>query len=226
MRRPTGILLAALALAAAVPVIAGAQKKPPKPPATDLSLAASPNPVTYGRSTVLSGQLRGKDHGGRRLGLEEKAHPYQTTTLTRFTTTDSRGRYSFRVVPRKNTRYRVVTASPTPYEQRQTSPELLVRVRIRVGIRLSDSTPGRGRLVRFFGSALPEHDGRPVSVQRRTRTGRWRTVRRTVLKDAGTRRSQYSRRVRVFRDGVFRVRVRGHGDHASGTSRRRAIDVH
>ena len=103
---------------------------------------------------------------------------------------------------------------------------MLILVRLRAGIRLSDSTPRRGQRVRFFGSVAPKHNGRRVFVQRRRGDGRWRTVARTLTRDAAGNRSRYSKRVRVLRDGVYRVRVRGHADHRTGTSRTRAIRVH
>jgi hypothetical protein len=67
-----------------------------------------------------------------------------------------------------------------------------------------------------------------VRIQRRTRTRRWRTVRRTTLRDIrGSTCSRYSRRFRVFRDRTYRaVVVTPDGDHANGVSRRRRIDVH
>ena len=51
------------------------------------------------------------------------------------------------------------------------------------------------------------------------------TIARPLLRDAGTARSTYSRRVRVFRDGVYRVKVAGDADHVNGFSRARSINV-
>jgi plastocyanin len=94
-----------------------------------------------------------------------------------------------------------------------------------VSLRLSDYTPQRGQRTRFYGSVRPQHDGRLVHIQRRTRTGHYRTVARTRLRDAGSSRSTYSRRFRLYRDGIFRAVVRGDGDHATGKSRRRRVNV-
>ena len=49
---------------------------------------------------------------------------------------------------------------------------------------------------------------------------------RTKLRDAGSAKSTYSRRVRIYRDGVYRVKVAGDGDHINGFSRLKTIDVH
>jgi hypothetical protein len=62
-------------------------------------------------------------------------------------------------------------------------------------------------------------------LQRRGSGGSYRTVARTGLPEAGEARSTYSRRLRVFRDGVYFARVLG-GGHLAGTSRRRRIDLY
>ncbi len=215
----------AVLLVSAMAVSAGSASaaKPPKPPqgnppnsAADLTIAAKPNPVVFGRSTVISGSL--KNGGGRVVVLEENPHPYTGGFKpARTATAASNGDYSFTVTPKLNTRYRVSTQASPPAR----SAELLVLVRIRVSLRLSDSTPRSGSLVRFSGSAAPEHDGRVVEIQRLRRTGGYATIARTALKDAGTTRSAYSRRIRVSRTGTFRARILGDGDHATGFSSRR-----
>ncbi len=136
--------------------------------------------------------------------------------------TTNNGMYTFAVKPTVNTQYRVV-AQTAPVV---TSPAKLVRVRIRVGLGLSDTTPARGSLVRFSGSVSPAHDGRTAYIQRRSSTGGWVTVSRTTLRDAGSAKSTYSRRLRVSRDGVYRVKVLGDGDHTNGFSRMRSLAVH
>jgi hypothetical protein len=218
MSRILAVTAAAL-LALALPVLAPAQQ----PPRTgDPSISASPETVTFGSATTISGKLRGRDREGVVIVLERNPHPFAGFTEVGTATTNSRGQYSFRVTPERNTRYRV-TARRTPPEM---SAEVLVRVRIRVSIRLSDSTPRRGAQVRFSGSAVPAHDGRLVRIQRRTATGTYRTVARTRLRDAGDVRSAYSRRLRIFSDGLYRVHVSGDADHATGVSRVRALRVH
>lgn len=218
MNRILAITAVAL-VALVVPVLAPAQE-PPR--GGDPSISASPDTVTFGSATTISGRLRGGDREGVVIALERNPHPYAGFTEVTTTTTNARGEYRFQPAPDRHTRYRV-TARRTPAE---TSSEVLVGVRIRVGVRLSDSTPRRGALVRFSGSATPAHDGRLVRIQRRTATGAYRTVARTRLRDAGDSRSAYSRRVRIGSDGVYRVHVSGDADHAPGVSRARAIRVH
>jgi hypothetical protein len=84
----------------------------------------------------------------------------------------------------------------------------------------------RGSLLRFSGTVFPAHDGRAVSIQKRSPSGRFITVSRTILRDAGDARSTYTRRMRVLRDGVYRVKVAGDADHINGFSRLRTVRVH
>jgi hypothetical protein len=224
------LVLAIAACVCAVPLAANAAKPPKKPPggAPALTITAKPTLITYGRTATISGRLTGPNHGNRPVGLLRNPWPFRAFVNTRrVTRTASNGSYTFTVRPTRHTRYRTVTPQPaTIYDTLLRSPEVLILVRLRVGIRLSDSTPRRGQRVRFFGSVAPKHNGRRVFVQRRRRDGSWRTVARTRSRNASGNRSVYSKRVRVFRNGVYRVRVRGHADHRTGTSRSRAIRVH
>ena len=222
LKHPVAHLSLVLGLALALPVVAGAQKpqKPPKGPG-QLTIAAKPNVVTFGRSTTVSGQLAGVPNAGVGVTLEEDAYAFGAFKPLLTKTTDANGAYSFLVVPKLNVKYRAV-AKTSP---RTTSAEALVLVRIRVGLRLSDSTPRRGQLVRFSGTATPAHDGRLVSIQRRTTSGSYRTVARTPLLDAGATRSRFRRRIRISRDGVYRARVTADADHATGTSGHRRARV-
>ena len=226
-------VLSALALALVFVPAAVAQnpKKPAPPtpvtpPTTALTLDAKPTTIVYANVTTLSGRLSGRGTVRNvvlRLWRDTTA-PYgdsYTRTSTTVKTTNN-GRYSLTAKPLVNTQYRVLTnVAPTV-----ASPPKRVLVRIRTGIRLSDSTPRRGSRVRFYGSAFPAHDGRRVTIQRRSPSGRFVTVARTRLRDAGTTKSTYSRRVRVYRDGTYRVKVTGDGDHINGFSRLKNIDVH
>jgi plastocyanin len=94
-----------------------------------------------------------------------------------------------------------------------------------VSLQVSDATPTSGEGVRFFGSVRPQQDGRLVRLQRRTRRGSYITVRRIRLRDAGTSRSKFSKRLRVFRDAVFRARLAADATHKAGTSRTRRLNV-
>jgi hypothetical protein len=222
-------MLTAVAGLAVIPVAGAAKppKPPPKPPKGGyaISLDAKPSPVVFAQATTLSGRLAGPTHAGVSVRLEQdKTLPLgdKFDSAGAVATTATNGNYQFVVRPAVNTQYRVI-AKTTPDT---TSPVRLVGVRPLIGLTLSDSTPRRGALVRFSGSVRPAHDGSAVAIQRRTATGGWSTVATTALKDAGTARSVYSRLVRVRRDGVYRVKLPAHNDHATGISSQRTIVVH
>jgi len=193
---------------------------------TAVTLEATPTIVVYSNPTTLSGRVTGGgDNNDVKVHLEQDtSRPYGDgyTPAGVTATTANNGKYSFTLKPRVNTQYRVdAKASPSV-----TSSPRLVLVRMRVGIGLSDSTPARGRLVRFSGSVTPAHDGLKARIQKRSSTGRFVTVARKALTDAGDARSAYSRRIRIYRDGVYRVKVAGDSDHINGFSRLRTINVH
>jgi len=191
-------------------------------PASRISISASPTVVDFGRSTVISGKLTGSPNSSVAVELQGNAAPFTGGFKSVSTkATDSNGDYSFTTRPGQHVRYRVVAKTSPP----STSAETLVRVRIRVSRLVSDSTPRRGQVVRFSGSAYPAHDGRTVFIKRRSADGVYRTVARTVLRDAGTARSSYSRRLRIRRSGTYRVRVAGDADHLSGNSTPRTLIV-
>ncbi len=192
------------------------------PPSKKLTLGAEPNPVVFGRSVALSGHLSGQGHAGKNVRVQADAFPYEGNYVdVASATTNSGGAWAATDKPAVNTRYRARQGSTI-------SGVVTERVRVRVSLRLSDRTPAAGQLVRFFGRACPQHDGARVRIQRRTSTGRWRTVRRTTLRDIpGSSCSRYTRRFRVFHDRTLRtVVIPADGDHANGISRRRRVDVH
>jgi hypothetical protein len=208
-----GLALVATGLAA-VPIAEGA--KPPQQNKT-LSVSAAPNPVVFGRATVLSGRLTGKNHAGQTVSLQSDPVPYDRFSAVATGVTSSNGSVTFQQRPRVNTRFKLRRGGTE-------SGVVTVLVRIRTSLRVSDSTPLAGRRLRFSGRACPAHDGARVAVQRRTSTGRWRTVKRTALRSA-TRCSVYRTRFRVRRDATYRAVVAGDTDHARGISPRRRVDV-
>jgi hypothetical protein len=194
-----------------------------------VTLKATPTTVIFGRSTTLSGKLTGPNNSGVKLTVEQNAYPFtggfKATTVS--AVTDTNGSFSVSLVPLVNSHYRVSAKTQPPV----TSPEVTVNVRVKVGFRLSDSTPRRGQSVRFSGTVTPAHNGKVALIQRRTATGSWRTIARTSLVATtpvnGIARSKYAKRIRVFRNGTFRVRVSpADGNHVTGYSARRTARVH
>ena len=221
MNRTTLALSAAVAALGAVPLAAHAAK-PPKPPKSapgNLTLAAAPNPVKFGRSVTLSGKLTGANNSGKPVGLFADPFPYNSFTKVTTATTSATGDYSTTQKPSVNTRYKASQGG-------NQSAIITVLVRPAVSLRLSDYTPKRGQRVRFSGRVCPQHDGSSVSIQRRYSRG-YRTIRKTTLRDIpGSACSRYRKTVRVSRDGRFRTVIGSHADHAKGISRSRVARVH
>jgi len=196
-------------------------------PAPAVTIRTAPRTVTFGRSATITGEVAGAAAG---VKVELDGTPFPFTAPFRRVengATTAGGLYSFTVTPELNTRYHVVAkSSPTA-----ASADVLVQVRPRVSLRLSDRTPRAGRRVRFSGAVQPAHDGARVRLQRRTRTGGWKTVASPLLVSAlpidGIDRSRYAKRVRVRASGTYRTVFRPtDGDHVRGKSRKRRARVH
>jgi hypothetical protein len=190
-----------------------------------VTIAASPASLLFGRATTLSGQVTGRGNAGVEVTLESRPASNSSGQFTNVATatTDPSGNYTFTQSPLVNSQYQV-EAKVSP---KVTSPVVTVQVRFAVSLRVSDATPKRGTRVRFSGVVKPGHDGASALIQKRSSTGTFRTVARTLLvasKTAG--QSRYSKRLRIRRSGVYRVRVPADSDRARGTSRRQRIRVH
>jgi hypothetical protein len=91
---------------------------------------------------------------------------------------------------------------------------------------IGDRTPARAEYVTFSGSVVPAHEGSLVSIQRKRRDGRYVVAGRTLLGPATNGRSTFSRSVRIFRSGRYRVRVQVKGtDNVSGAARSQMVRV-
>lgn len=224
MNRSLRVMLVAAVAAVSLPVVAQAAPKPGQGGGgggggVNVSIAAAPNPIVFGRTTTLSGRLTGPNNGGMTVTLRRDEFPYNNTDVKDVATTktDAKGNYTFTQRPVRNTSYQAVVGTTA-------STGVIVNVRIRIGLRVSDATPRVGRLVTFRGRACPREDGLVIAIKRRTATGGFVTVRRARLK-AGDTCSVYARSFRIFRDGAYRV-VADDADHAKGVSPTRFIDVH
>ena len=94
----------------------------------------------------------------------------------------------------------------------------LVKVRPSVGLSLARS----GSLTRFSGSVKPARDDARVSIQRKSPSGSWNTVKTATLRDAGTTRSPYSTRRTA---GTYRTNLVAAAGYLTGTSRERATSA-
>jgi hypothetical protein len=199
--------------------------KPPKGggPNPNLTIHSTATALTFGRTLTLSGTTKAMA-AGTAIELQENPYPYSGFKPTGKTAVvDPAGNWSVAgIAPQMHTQYRVLAKTSPPTE----SAASFVRVRLRVGFRVGDSTPAKGARVRFFGAVAPAHDGKPVLIQRKTSTG-YRTVARATLLDNGTATSKYSRRLRIRSTGTYRVVVQAADqDHDDGTSRSRTLRVH
>lgn len=185
-----------------------------------LSLDLSAAAVVWGRPVTVSGRITRGRRSGVPVALEASAFPFAAgfVPVGSPVVTGSSGRFRFTVRHVwETTRLRAVT---------RTSPAVISRVatalsRVRVGARLRRLSRRRYRV---RGSVWPATSGR-VSLQRRTRRGRWVPVRRARLRRAATR-SRYSFRVRRARTRrVYRAAVvpSDGGAHVRGTSREFAV---
>lgn len=195
----------------------------PDPGAVALTLSAQPNPVVFSTPATATGKLAGTDAGGVSVSLEaDTTVPLgdKFTPTGDRTTTAADGTYSIAIAPSVNTQYRAVAKTKPATE----SQAVLVKVRPRVDVTVSDSTPAAGARVTFSGAVLPERDGAFALVQRR-RSGGWKTVAKATLTDAGAEQSAYTKAVTVRRDGTYRVKVPKDAEHVAGFSRRQKLDV-
>jgi hypothetical protein len=190
-----------------------------------VTIAANPASIPFGKASAVTGQVTGPNNGGVKITLQSRpasvaGAPFADAASG---TTDAAGNYSFGVVPLVNTDYQVVAKAKPDV----TSPVQRVNVRWALTLKLSDATPKRGKRVRFSGHVRPADPGASALIQRRTKTGKFRTVTSALLKPSTTAgESVYSKRLRIKRSGVYRVRVPGNGEHATATSRKRKIKVH
>ena len=166
-----------------------------------VSLAATPNPIPFGKSTVLAGTLTGTGNGGRRIVLQANPWPYTQgfQNATNEQVTNAQGGFSFPVLPVYvpfNVQYRV----QMPERPAVVSPIVAVGVKPYVKTRIGKRRVKRGRRVRFSGSVRPGRDGAQIAIQKK-RGSTWVTIGGTVVRSGGS----YSKRVKIRRGGTFRV---------------------
>jgi hypothetical protein len=101
---------------------------------------------------------------------------------------------------------------------RAQSADVLMFVRMRAGLRVSDSSPTRGQRVRFSGLVRPGHAALVVHIQKRNPDGTFRNVAKTFLVAGSASSSHYSGVIRVYRNGRYRCSSRA----TPTTSRRSA----
>jgi len=171
--------------------------------ALGVTLAATPNPTSFGGPTTLVGSVTGTGAAGRPVQIQQRAFPFAGgfANVGNALVTDARGRFSMAVLALPVT---------TQFRARVTdragvvSPVLPVGARAVVGTRVTSTNVRRGGRVHFSGTVRPSEPGRGIAIQKR-RDGRWITVSGTVLRPGGTGFAVYGKTVRVRRGGLYRV---------------------
>jgi hypothetical protein len=185
--------------------------------------------VLPGASVAITGTLvNGAADAGRQVQLYERRAPFPGTwAVLQEGTTGPDGSYAFTVVPVRKAYYSVV-APATATLAREASPGLLVTVRRKVSIKVSDRTPRKNQLVRFSGFISPSYPlgpGAVATLQRRDKTGAFANVKAGLLKAAGAYTS-YRVRVRIKSPGVYRIAVPSSTYYGSGASVAVVVRVH
>jgi hypothetical protein len=189
-----------------------------------VTLAANPNPVVPGGATVLGGQLTGTNSAGRDVVLQGNPFPYTQGFLNvgNAQVTDAAGNFSFNLlsVP-VNTQFRVVLAQ----RPEVTSPIVVVGAALQVKTRAKKVARHRHSVsVRFRGGIRPQNDGGRVAIQKFV-GNTWVEIAHTRAKDAGSSKSRFKTRVRIFRSGLFRAVAETEGQYSTGAGRAISIKV-
>ena len=181
------------------------------------SLAANPNPATWGTGATLTGQLTGTGNANRTIKLQMRAFPY-TAAFADFgnaSVTDGNGIFSFFVpLLTINSQFRVTTVG-TP---RATSAVVIVGSAVRVGLTVNHRRVHRGGRVRFSGFVTPANDGALFALQR-LKSGQWVTVKGGSLRHFSTQSSHYRKTLHIRHFGKYRVFVGVNNQNTSGISR-------
>jgi hypothetical protein len=166
----------------------------------------------YGRTVVIRGRLSSAASGVpvSLVGADYPSRAWKPMTTVR---TGAGGAYRFRVTPKRNERYLVLTGAP-----QTTLAEHLVLVTPKVTLRRGAVTDGKTRL---SGVVTPGVAGRTVAIQRKTGAG-WKTIATAALGKAKNGSARYSVRVRLPASGALRARfsVPGLTAGASRTTQR------
>jgi hypothetical protein len=168
-----------------------------------VTFTATPNPLLFGGTTTLAGQLTGTGNGGREIVLQGNPFPYTQgfKPVGNKLITDAAGNFSFGLMAiGVNTQYRVAL----PDKPAVVSPIVVVSVSVIVSTRLGTHTVHKGHELTFRGAIRPAVDGTPIAIQKR-RNGKWVTVAGTAARHNSASSSTYSKHVKITSGGSYRV---------------------
>ena len=191
-------------------------------PTTTLNF--TPNPVVFSRPFTISGQLVGTGAGGATVTLLGRPFPFTAAfqKIGNPVISNKDGTYSFAFTAAQSTMQFQVKAATTPAF---TSAIATMNVASLISLHVHTHAH-KGQLLRMSGSVLPAQDGLIVKIQKRTRSGTFKTVAHTTLSHSSAARSVYSRRLRIKRSGTYQTVVVSNGGQVSpGTSNAVSIRV-
>ncbi|MDX6681319.1 MAG: hypothetical protein QOG94_1358 [Solirubrobacteraceae bacterium] len=183
-----------------------------------LSLGANPNPVQFGKPTVLGGVLTGTGNANRQVVLQSNPFPYVQgfVNTTNILLTGAGGEFSFPLVSvALNTQYRVLI----PTKPEISSPIVFVSVTPRISTSVTATRVRPGQRVRFSGTVHPGQGGERLAIQKLKGT-RWVTLGGSITHRVSSTFSRYSKRIRIRHSGSYRVYIAvGDGRFASSAGR-------
>jgi hypothetical protein len=195
-----------------------------KPQPVGVTLVGIPNPIAPGGSTTLAGRLTGTNNAGRHVVLQSNPFPYTQgfVNASNAQLTGSTGGFSFPVLSMPvTTQFRVVLAR----NPGKTSPIVIVGAALQVKTLARKVERHRHSVsVRFRGGIRPQNDGGRVSIQK-FRNNTWVEIAHTRAKDAGSSKSRFKTRVRLWRSGLYRAVAETQGAYVSGAGRTIRIRV-
>jgi hypothetical protein len=169
-----------------------------------VTFAATPNPVPFGATTTLGGQLTGTGNGGRDIVLQSNPFPYTQgfKAVGNKLVTDAAGNFSFGLMAIPfNTQFRVAL----PDKPSVVSPIVVVSVSVLISTRLGARTVHKGHKLTFQGAVRPAVDGTPIAIQKRNSKGTWVTIAGTAARHNSSKSSVYSKKVTIRSGGQYRV---------------------
>jgi hypothetical protein len=189
-----------------------------KPQPLGLTLGATPNPVPFGKPTVLAGTLSGTGNAGRQVLLQSNPYPYTQgfAAASNPQVVNAQGNFAFTLISVPlNTQYRVLI----PTKPTIASPIVSLGVAPIVGTSVTDTRVRRGQRVRFTGSVRPGVGGERIAIQKLKPKG-WVTVAGATTHRSSSTTSRYSKRIRISTGGSYRVfAASASGNYVAGTGR-------
>ena len=180
------------------------------------NMLANPNPVTYGGSVSLLGQLTGTGSANHQVKFQLKAFPYTAdwTDATGVLVTDAKGVFGA-TIPNLlvNTQFRAITTDKQP----TASNPVIVGVAVKVSLHVRPGHVRAGRKVIFSGFVTPANDGALYYLQRLVH-GAWKNVHSGSVRHGTATTSRFVRSLRTRHSGAYRVVVGVNNQNTSGVS--------